>query len=681
MTSSNRNFTINNSITVLPGENKVLLGKTETFLEPRIMRLLVLLCSNPGEVMSKSTLIATIWDSKHINEEGLTKAVSVLRKALEDPRLIKTIPKHGYAFQGEVTWLTVVSPAKSIYRKNISLIITSIAILMVVTLFSAILVRKGSSHDKSPTFEYSYMTYTRGLHLAPAISSTDLIAYVTKEDEDETFRLVVKSSKSGHVIFQSAHEVGDVGYPVFSPTADAIAFIAKRTDETSLNILNLANKKTETIYKLGDRSFSHVDWSPDGTLLVFSDRPNHSSYYNLFTYNLQTREVVPLTNNKYNEFNPVFSTDGSRIAFLQSHSNYTQKSLSVYSMESGTIQILKEIGKQVYDHDWTDGDEGLIFTSNHDIGSFIHKLDLSTGEESLMSNHSFSQVSVHSDKILACNYGCDNNLWMRSLNGIEQAPRLIANSSRHEVLGVLSPDKSSVVYISNRSGRFQLWRYHFASGESSLLTSVAGQLLYDRISWSPDNKTILVGAREGSSTKIARIFIENGDTEILLEDGHLNRFPRYQSLDEFHFISDRSGKKELWSYDIRTRAMKKLSFLESPIDFGQVGEDGMLYFSKSNSNGVWRSTLQGENEHPLMANDQVDFTHWQLVGDVIYYFDRIANTISAYDTRDYEVSVVFELSPKNLGQYVRFSVANDRSAIIYNYSDQYKSDIVLLAKK
>lgn len=682
MTSFNRGFTINKSITVLPGENKLLRGKTETCLEPRIMRLLVLLCSKPGDVILKSTLIATIWASKHINEEGLTKAISVLRKALEDPQLIKTVPKQGYTFQGEVAWLSASETKKiSAFKEKMPLALAAVAVLLFVTLFSAILVSRESSGEDTPSFDYSYMTYTNGLHLSPAISSTDLIAYVTKEDEDEVFRLVVKSSSSGEMIFQSAKEIGDVSYPVFSPASDAMAFIARKSGQTFLNVLTLANRKIETIYALGDRSFSHVDWSPDGALLVFSDKPNHARHYDLYTYNFQTREVVRLTDDTYNEFNPVFSSDGNRIAFLQSHPNYTQKSLSVYSMESGRVQTLKTIGKQVFDHDWTDGDDGLIFTSNDHFGTFIHKLNLSTGTESIISNHSFSQVSVHSDKILACNYGCDNNLWMKSLNAEEKAPELIANSSRHELLGVLSPDKSSIAYISNRSGIFQLWLYRFENKKSKQLASVEGRLCYDRISWSPDSKAILAAIREGKKTKIVRISIENSHLETLLEDDHLNRFPNYQSNDEFHFISDRSGKKELWSYHIDERTMKKLSHLESPIDYAQVGPDGMIYFSKSNANGVWKSDLKGDNESRIVISDQNDYSDWQLVGNTIYYLDRTTNTLSAFHTKDNTVSPVMELLPGTQGQYARFSVANDQSAVIYNYSNQYQSDIVLLAKK
>ncbi|MEM7297238.1 MAG: winged helix-turn-helix domain-containing protein [Bacteroidota bacterium] len=683
MILSNRSYTINKSITVLPSENKIILGKVETYLEPRIMRLLVLLCSKPREVLLKSTLIEIIWASKHINEEGLTKAISVLRKTLQDPKLIKTVPKQGYSFEGEIELLPTSKrigiPA---FKRHLPVSISLAAILIIVTFFSSILVRKKRINENRSPFEYTYMTYTKGMHLAPAISSTDLIAYVSKNNSNEQFQLVVKSSKSDDVIFQSADEVGDISYPVFSPESNAIAFIAKKSGQTFLKVLNLSNTQIETIYVLGNRSFSHVDWSPDGSLLVFSDRPNDAKHYDLFTYNLRTSEVVQLTDDTYNEFNPVFSSDGSRIAFLQSHPNYSQKSLSVYSMESGAVSALKEIDKQVYDHDWTDQDNGLLFISSDDFGSYIHKLNLSTGDESLISNHNFSQLSAHSNRILACNFGSDNNLWAQSLNANRES-KVIANSSRHELLGVLSPDKSRIAYISNRSGSFQLWLYHFENEKSEKLTSLKGRLHFDRVSWSLDGNSILAGIRDEGKTKIVRISVENGQSETLLEDDNLNRFPKYHTMGEVHFISDRSGQRELWSFSTETRKTKKLSHLTQPIDYAEIGEDGMLYFSKSNVNGIWKSTLEGKNETSLTMNNHEDVSNWQMIGSSIYFLNRSTYppTISELNTSDYKVSKILELSPGNQSEYIRFSVSSDQSSIVYNYSDHFESDIVLLAKK
>lgn len=65
------------------------------------MQLLCLLASNPANVVSRDTLIQALWPQVIVNENSLTRAVSELRKQLQDPTgkqgpFIDTIPKRGY---------------------------------------------------------------------------------------------------------------------------------------------------------------------------------------------------------------------------------------------------------------------------------------------------------------------------------------------------------------------------------------------------------------------------------------------------------------------------------------------------------------------------------------------------------------------------------------------------------
>lgn len=72
----------------------------ETALQPRIMDVLCALAARQGEVLSRNELIDTIWGVEFGADESLTRAISHLRKALQDtrgePRYIETIPKRGY---------------------------------------------------------------------------------------------------------------------------------------------------------------------------------------------------------------------------------------------------------------------------------------------------------------------------------------------------------------------------------------------------------------------------------------------------------------------------------------------------------------------------------------------------------------------------------------------------------
>ena len=76
-------------------------GEAGSFsVEPMVLQVLRALMARPGEVVSRETLIDQVWGVSYGGDERLSRAVSLLRKALgEDARqnrCIETIPKRGY---------------------------------------------------------------------------------------------------------------------------------------------------------------------------------------------------------------------------------------------------------------------------------------------------------------------------------------------------------------------------------------------------------------------------------------------------------------------------------------------------------------------------------------------------------------------------------------------------------
>lgn len=76
-------------------------GKT-LLLEPKTLRVLLYLLRNPGRLVTKQELLDHVWGEVTVVESSLTRAVALLRKALEDdmrdPKFIATVHKAGYRF-------------------------------------------------------------------------------------------------------------------------------------------------------------------------------------------------------------------------------------------------------------------------------------------------------------------------------------------------------------------------------------------------------------------------------------------------------------------------------------------------------------------------------------------------------------------------------------------------------
>ncbi|KWV92707.1 hypothetical protein AUC45_00590 [Erythrobacter sp. YT30] len=84
---------------VTPALNAIACGDDSVSLEPKVMAVLVGLQRREGEVVERITLLDEIWNDDEAADDSLTRAISLLRKALgnfDDASCIETIPKRGY---------------------------------------------------------------------------------------------------------------------------------------------------------------------------------------------------------------------------------------------------------------------------------------------------------------------------------------------------------------------------------------------------------------------------------------------------------------------------------------------------------------------------------------------------------------------------------------------------------
>src|ERR1039457_85041 len=81
-------------------------------LVPKALETLHVLLERRGSLVEKSELMKLVWPDTNVEEVGLARNISLLRKALEDESeenpYIETIPRRGYRFAAQVS---IVEPA------------------------------------------------------------------------------------------------------------------------------------------------------------------------------------------------------------------------------------------------------------------------------------------------------------------------------------------------------------------------------------------------------------------------------------------------------------------------------------------------------------------------------------------------------------------------------------------
>lgn len=99
-----------------PGTDTISQGDKSQKLEPRTMRLLMLLAQSQGTVVSADRLLAEIWAGVVVSPSSVYQAISRLRRLLGDtdptPTYIATVPRKGYRLVAPVRLIEAPAPVE-----------------------------------------------------------------------------------------------------------------------------------------------------------------------------------------------------------------------------------------------------------------------------------------------------------------------------------------------------------------------------------------------------------------------------------------------------------------------------------------------------------------------------------------------------------------------------------------
>jgi len=164
--------------------------------------------------------------------------------------------------------------------------------------------------------------------IAPSPSG-DLMAVVSVNRKDREIDVVLVSTKDGSIVRNLTHGFDkDMGFDhiVFmgervefpwmswSPKGDRLAYFVRTEKERTLIVQNVLTREVElrVPMKTVDEPES-PNFAPDGKKIVFSALRNGVG--DLFELNLDTKEIVNLTDDKFADAGPVYSPDGKFIVY------------------------------------------------------------------------------------------------------------------------------------------------------------------------------------------------------------------------------------------------------------------------------------------------------------------------------------------------------------------------------
>ena len=158
--------------------------------------------------------------------------------------------------------------------------------------------------------------------------------------------------------------------PSFSPSDDKILYQSNknRPDINSTNIwmMDLSTYKTELIIDLSKTNFVNVsrpDWMDENNFIF--QGTNSNSKTSIYKSSILTKEIEPLIESKWNDYNASVSPDANQIAFISDRSGSEQ--LWAYNLQTKEFkQLTGYDDSEYFDGNWTKIDwmdnNQLLFT-------------------------------------------------------------------------------------------------------------------------------------------------------------------------------------------------------------------------------------------------------------------------------------------------------------------------------
>ncbi len=227
-------------------------------------------------------------------------------------------------------------------------------------------------------------------------------------------------------------------FPQFTPDGRGVIFSSNGTSDyfgqSSIIRHDLATGRDTTLV---DRVHSALSWMRDGRTIVFSRYNSPTAhgelYYDLYAFNLDTREERQLTEGLRAK-NPACSPDGRWIAFASAQDG--SMNIGIVDSTGANRRMLTTFtyGEQVFTPQWSPDSRFVIFGLSTRAGRSIARVPMDGGPMEIL------------------------------IGGEDEDCRD----------GRYASDGRTILYASNRTGIFNIYRHDPATGETTQLTNVTG---------------------------------------------------------------------------------------------------------------------------------------------------------------------------------------------------------------
>jgi Tol biopolymer transport system component/DNA-binding winged helix-turn-helix (wHTH) protein len=525
---------------------------TRLLLPDQLFRVLALLVRQSGALVTREELRRELWqDDTFVDfEHGLNAAIKRLREALGDsaasPRFIETLPRRGYRFiptvedetaSGRVSKAQAATPPAAavptgLDRRQRGVLRSgrfgAVGALIVVCVASWLWFAAARAPDPNPRF--TRLTWTGGLNTDPAISPDGaLVAYASDAAGASNFDIWLQAIAGGDPL-RITSDAADEVEPSFSPDGSRIVF--SRRDKGLYTIGPVGGEPKLILSEPWART---PRFSPDGRRIAYWTGFPASVIAGNIAGAVGSIAIVSaeggaprvvatgLASARY----PVWTPDGAGILFL-GEENTDEKRFDWYLVridgsglvKTGAVPAIHAAGLRVgppIPSAWT-GD-GVLFATNEADNSNVWRIRITPETwrlagvpESLTSGTAVERspsVSA-SGRIVFASTVTNVDVWRVPVDErtgtAAGALERVTDSAASDRLRSVSVDGRTLVFISSRTGRDEVWSKDLETKMERQLTE-RGAI---DATVSPDGSSVAFAHAQENSVRLELLDLRGG---------------------------------------------------------------------------------------------------------------------------------------------------------------------------
>jgi Tol biopolymer transport system component/DNA-binding winged helix-turn-helix (wHTH) protein len=627
-------------------------------LEPKVMQVLRVLASEPGEVVSRDRLRNAVWPDVFVGEDVLIRAISELRRVFSDdprtPHTIQTIPKVGYRLIAPVSAMTASTPplrSDSAPRNEFAeppqpeLVPSEVAhtprfqprvvwsALALLAFLAIILATWAGRFAGISTAAGGYAT--RPLTTYPGTELTAVfapdgnsIAFVWRKEGERHAHIYVKLLNSEAPV-RLTTATADELCPAWSPDGHWIAFI--RHDDAQSEIVTIpANGGSEhEVYRLPSNSvweYGGLVWTAEGDL-IFPQRQSQQTPSALVRLSLADGSLTPLTNPQQGsdgDWTPAISPNGKKLAFVRGGPGLFARDIYTMDLPSGEpVQLTHDGSSSVEGLTWSADGSSIVYCSNRRGGLSLWKVPARGGEperEPVGGDDAYGPtIAQHGDRLV---YSHGDAAWQiigTNLAGKDRGVEVeILGSSVQDASPHVSPKGDKIAFQSWRSGSQEIWTSGIDGSNPVQLTSRGA--MAGSPAWSHDGKRIAFDARPDSFAHIYVIDATGSGLRTITQGRYNDIVPSWSTDGRWlYFGSNRSGSWQIWKIPSDDSGPATQVTVSGGMIALESADARWVYFTKFGESGTWRCPASGGSEQKIFDGPPSGSQNYWTLGNSALY--------------------------------------------------------------